>query len=154
MKKHLFISAMIIMCIFIVSACKKKDKNNTTTSVDVNSLILGKWQLTQIAYDNNGNKLFDSSEITNYTSGTKTVTFNSNGKMFDTGQYGTAVLTRSYQWSAVVNGPYIQLQTKSLDTGKYYGTTYTYTLTHIDAQGMKVQDSAAAPIAMYFYSKK
>ena len=112
-------------------------------------MILGKWTLDSTAYDANGNGKIDPGETTPFTSGTKTETYNSNGKMFDTGYYGATSIFQQYQYTFVNSNTYLQV--KSLDTGASFGSTYSYRVDNPSSSKMSFFDSGGH--AWYIYKK-
>jgi hypothetical protein len=136
--------AVILVCVI---SCKKS--NNGTTTIDLNALLVGKWTLDSTAYDANGNGKIDAGETSKFSSGTQTNTYTSNGKLFDTGYYGgTTGIFQQYSWS-IVNSNY--LLTKSLDTGAYFGSTYSYRIDNPSLSQVKLFDTSAH--TWYIYKK-
>lgn len=147
MRKHLFLFRNGYG--MLTDHIMQKNKNGTTT-VDVNALILGKWTLTSMAYDSVGNGKLLASEIVPYSGGTKTETYNSNGKMFDTGYYGSGSgIYEQFQWGFIGNNTYIQV--KSLDTGSSYGSTWSYRVDSINSKKVQFFDTGGRE--WYIYTK-
>jgi len=147
---------LLLIVLFVVIVSCKKNKNNTT-STDISALISGKWKLDSVGYDLNGNGKIDSDEVSLYSPmvGVKTETYGNNGKMLDTSvtYLGIGYTTyRQYQYSLIANDTYLQI--KALDTGMYYGDTYSYHIDNISSSKMQLFDSSMPTHARYIYVKQ
>lgn len=123
MKKSLFLSMLAVSA--LVYSCKK---NNDQSS------IVGKWNLLTI-YDNNTVSGVNHKDTTSYPSGSYTVEFTSNGKMYekynsfaDTSTYkveGSKLIVDTYDTLKIntLSASDLQLYSKEVSGSNTYETT-------------------------------